>query len=78
MVYPKPRVNIEWLNLVLKNFAEQTVAVQSKIILLVMDRAGWHRSERVVLPSGIYVEYYHLTLPNFNQQKDSGLWLMNR
>ena len=57
MVYPKPRVNIEWLNLVLKNFAEQTVAVQSKIILLVMDRAGWHRSERVVLPSGIYVEY---------------------
>jgi transposase len=37
--------------------AEQTVAGQSKIILLVMDRAGWHRSDRVVLPSGIYVEY---------------------
>ncbi len=30
---------------------------KSKIILLVMDRAGWHRSERVILPSGIYVEY---------------------
>ena len=57
MVYPKPRVNIEWLNLVLKNFAEQTVAGKSKIILLVMDRACWPRSERVVLPSGIYVEY---------------------
>jgi transposase len=33
------------------------VAGKPKIILLVMDRAGWHRSERVVLPSGIYVEY---------------------
>lgn len=52
-----PRVNIEWLNLVLEKFAEQTVAGQSKIILLVMDRAGWHMSDRVVLPSGIYVEY---------------------
>ncbi|WP_333454066.1 transposase [Microcoleus sp. K5-D4] len=24
---------------------------------MVMDRAGWHRSERVVVPSAIYVEY---------------------
>ena len=32
-----PRVNIEWLNLVLKNFAEKTVTGKSKIILLVMD-----------------------------------------
>ena len=35
-----PRVNIEWLNLVLENFAEQTVAGKSKIILLAMDRAA--------------------------------------
>ncbi len=33
------------------------MAGKSKIILLVMDRAGWHRSDKVVLPSGIYVEY---------------------
>jgi hypothetical protein len=57
MVYPKPRVNIEWLNLVLEQFALQTGAGQSKTILLVMDRAGWHISERVVVPSGIHVEY---------------------
>jgi transposase len=26
-------------------------------MVLVMERAGWHRSDKVVLPSGIYVEY---------------------
>jgi hypothetical protein len=26
-------------------------------MVLVMDRAGWHRSDKVVLPLGIYVEY---------------------
>jgi transposase len=67
-----PRVNIEWLNLVLKNFAEQTAVGKSKIILLVMDRAGWPRSERVVLPSGIYVEY----LPPYSpeEQRAERLW----
>lgn len=36
-----PRVNCEWLSLVLENFARATGAGQSKTILLVMDRAGW-------------------------------------
>ncbi|XWK87163.1 MAG: IS630 family transposase [Phormidium sp.] len=51
-----PRVNIEWFNLVLEQFAKATGAGQNKIILLVVDRAGWHMSEKVVLPEGIYLE----------------------
>ncbi|MEG4208417.1 transposase [Microcoleus sp. Pol7_A1] len=67
-----PIVNIEWLNLVLEQFALQTGAGQSKTILLVMDRAGWHISERVVVPSGIHVEY----LPPYSpeQQRAERLW----
>jgi len=72
MVYPKPRVNIECLNLVLEQFALQTGAGTSKKILLVMDRAGWHTSDKVILPSGIYVEY----LPPYSpeQQRAERLW----
>ena len=67
-----PRVNIEWLNLVLENFALQSGAGQSKTILLVMDRAGWHVSDRVVIASGIYVEYLLAYSPE--QQWAERLW----
>lgn len=50
-----PRVNIEWFNLVLE-FAKETGAGDEKNILLVVDRAGWHMSEKVVLPPGIFLE----------------------
>jgi len=72
MVYPKVRVNCEWLSLVLENFALQTGAGPSKIILLVMDRAGWHISERLVIPSGICVEYLPAYSPE--QQRAERLW----
>ncbi|GAC1460838.1 MAG: hypothetical protein NVS2B14_15430 [Chamaesiphon sp.] len=51
-----PRVNIEWFNLVLEEFAKETGAGSEKNILLVVDRAGWHLSEKVVLPPGIFLE----------------------
>lgn len=51
-----PRVNIKWFNLVLQQFAEQTGAGKDKIILLVVDRAGWHMSEKVLVPEGIMLE----------------------
>ena len=40
----------------LKVFAKEVGASQDKIILLVEDGAGWHRSDRVELPSGIVTE----------------------
>jgi hypothetical protein len=48
-----PRVNIDWFNLVLESFAKAIGAGKNKIILLVIDRAGWHMSEKVVVPEGI-------------------------
>ncbi|WP_250126319.1 IS630 family transposase [Chroococcidiopsis sp. CCMEE 29] len=51
-----PRVNVKWFNLVLKSFAEAVGASKDKIILLVVDRAGWHMSEKVELPEGIFLE----------------------
>ncbi len=51
-----PRVNIDWFNLVLESFAKAIGAGKNKIILLVIDRAGWHMSEKVVVPEGIYLE----------------------
>ncbi|WP_397333891.1 transposase [Nostoc sp. FACHB-145] len=47
-----PRVNIEWFNLVLEQFAKATGAGENKIILLVVDRAGWHMSGKVMISSG--------------------------
>ena len=54
--YLIPRVNVKWLNEVFKVFAKEVGASQDKIILLVEDGAGWHRSDRVELPSGIVTE----------------------
>lgn len=44
-----PRVNVQWFNLVLKAFAESVGAGKDKIILLVVDRAGWHRARKSCL-----------------------------
>ena len=54
--YIIPRVNIEWFNLALESFGLAVGAGKEKIILLVIDRAGWHMSEKVVVPPGIYLE----------------------
>ena len=67
-----PRVNCEWLSLVLENFARATGSGLSKTILLVMDRAGWHRSKRLVIPSGMYVEYLPAYSPEL--QPPERLW----
>jgi transposase len=50
-----PRVDVEILNLALADFARSQGAGKGKQVVLVMDRAGWHRSDRVVVPNGIHV-----------------------
>ena len=54
--YIIPRVNVEWFNLALESFALAVGAGNNKIILLVIDQAGSHMSEKVVVPAGIYLE----------------------
>jgi transposase len=45
------------MNVVLETFAIEAGANQDKIILLVQDRAGWHRSQKVNLPLGMETEF---------------------
>lgn len=55
--YLIPRVNTQWLNLVLTTFASDVGACSQKIILLVQDQAGWHRSAKLNLATGIITEF---------------------
>ena len=52
--YLIPRVNTQWLNVVLKTLAAFEEATAEKIILLVQDIAGWHRSGKIQVPTGIF------------------------
>lgn len=54
--YLLPRVTVEWFSLALKHFAKAVGAGKTKRILLVIDGAGWHRSNRLKIPDGIHLE----------------------
>ena len=48
-----PRVKVKWFNAALAEFARCVGASASHRVVLVLDQAGWHRSEKVVVPEGI-------------------------
>ena len=48
-----PRVNHQWLKASLFNFAQQQQLGEEKVILLVVDNAGWHRTDKLQLPEGL-------------------------
>ena len=50
-----PRVDVEVLNLGLVDFAKSVGAGRSKQVMVVMDRAGWHMSNGVVVPDGVHL-----------------------
>jgi len=54
--YILPRVNVDWFNAALQAFAEAVGAGPKKQILLVLDGAGWHRSDKVEVPEGLHLE----------------------
>lgn len=70
--YLIPRVNTQWLNLVLEAFSTQQETGSEKIILLVVDRAGWHRSEKLKLPPRIVIEFLPAYSPEL--QPAERLW----
>lgn len=70
--YLIPRVNTKWLNLVYQDFARQVGAGENKIVLVVQDRAGWHLSDKVILPAGIIPEYLPAYSPEL--QPAERLW----
>ena len=70
--YLIPRVNTQWMNVVLETFAVEAGANEDKVILLVQDRAGWHRSLKVNLPPGIKTEFLPAYSPEL--QPAERLW----
>ena len=55
--YLVPRVNTKWLTLVYESFAIDAGLSQDRMLLLVQDNAGWHRSQKVKIPVGITLEF---------------------
>lgn len=49
----QPSVNIEIFGLALAHFAQALGAGPDRRIVLVLDRAGWHKSGDVIVPEGI-------------------------
>lgn len=52
-----PRVSIEAWNRALKEFAQAMKLGPNKQVVLVLDQAGWHRSQKVVVPDGLHVVF---------------------
>ena len=48
-------ITVELFSRSLAAFAQQAGAGPSKEIVLVLDQAGWHRSQRVVIPSHVHL-----------------------
>lgn len=52
-----PRVNHEVFSIALKLFAEDAKASTNKQIVLVLDRAGWHTTEKLKVPENIHLVF---------------------
>lgn len=59
-----PRVNLNGFNAALAEFAQCVGANATHRVVLVLDNAGWHRSEKVVIPEGIHL----LFLPPYSPE----------
>lgn len=59
-----PTVSIAAYTLALKEFAHAVGAGPDKQVLLVLDQAGWHISEKVVIPQGLHL----LFLPPYSPE----------
>ena len=59
-----PLVDIEVFSLALQHFAQAVGAGQHRRIVLVLDQAGWHESNGVVIPEGIHL----LFLPPYSPE----------
>ena len=70
--YLIPRVNTRWLNIVYQQFAIDVGVSEEKKLLLIEDNAGWHRSKKVKLPSGIIKEFIPAYSPEL--QPAERLW----
>ena len=52
-----PKVNITVFNQVLADFAQHFGNRKNKHMILVLDRAGWHSSQKLKVPQGLHLEF---------------------
>jgi len=52
-----PSVNVEVFTIALEQFAQAVGAGPDRRIILVLDRAGWHSSQTLVVPDGIQLVF---------------------
>jgi DDE superfamily endonuclease len=52
-----PSVNVEVFTIALEQFAQAVGACPDRRIILVLDRAGWHSSQTLVVPDGIQLVF---------------------
>lgn len=71
-----PLVNTAAMNLALAEFARDMGAGADKHILLVLDNAGWHSSQQLVVPTGIELIYLPAATPEL--QPAERLWPLLR
>ena len=57
-------VDTDLLSAVLAAFAQAVGAGKGKLVVLVLDQAGWHVSDRLVVPDGIVLEF----LPSYTPE----------
>ena len=50
-----PTVNIEWMSKALEEFVKRIDPFGEKVIVLVVDQAGWHMSKRLEVPGNILI-----------------------
>jgi transposase len=59
-----PTVNVDVFTLALRHFAQAVGASTQKQIVLVLDRAGWHTSQALIVPEGLHL----LFLPPYSPE----------
>jgi hypothetical protein len=73
-----PTVNAEAFSEVLRRFARLRGSGERKLLLVVLDRAGWHVSGRVEVPEGVGLVFLPPTLPSSNPWSGFGPWWTRR
>lgn len=71
-----PRVNVAAMQAALDAFARDVGASAAHRVVLVLDRAGWHTSKRLVMPEGVTLWWLPAYTPQLNPAER--LWTLVR
>ena len=52
-----PRVTVEWMEQALSAFAAHADPKNEKVLVLVVDNAGWHTAKRLAVPSNVVLHF---------------------